>query len=190
MDLTELVVHCRQGDELAWEALVRQYQGRICGIAFTYVGNEEEARDLAQEVFVRIYQRLDSCRDPERFLAWMIQIARNVCLDHLRRKKVRPPAQDIPAERMGSLADTRPGPEDQWLADARKRLVYTAMQNLSKINCEIILLKDMQGLRLEEIAEMLDVPLGTVKSRCNRARLELAKAVQALGGPNAAGSVL
>ncbi len=186
MKLAELLHRCRRGDELAWEALVRQHQGRICGIAYTYVGDLDEARDLAQDIFVRIFRRLDTCREPERFLAWMIRIARNVCLDHLRRQKARPPRQDIPAEELSSLTDPGPDPHQQWAADARKRLVFKALQKLSKINCEIILLKDMQGLPLEEIAEMLDVPVGTVKSRSNRARIELAKAVQALGGPAAA----
>jgi RNA polymerase sigma-70 factor (ECF subfamily) len=182
MDQAELLRRCRAGDELAWEVLVRNYQARICSIAYGYTGDPDEARDLAQDIFVRVYRKLDTCRDPERLLAWLIRIARNVCLDHLRRRKVRPPAQDIPADELVSLADPAPSPEQQWLTNTRKRLVIAAMQNLSKINREIILLKDMQGLPLDEIAGMLDLPLGTVKSRCSRARVELAKAVIALSG--------
>ena len=182
MDQAELLRRCRAGDELAWEVLVRTYQARICSIAYGYTGDPDEARDLAQEIFVRVYRKLDTCRDPERLLPWLIRLSRNVCLDHLRRRKVRPPAQDIPADEMMSLADPAPSPEQQWLANTRKRLVIAAMQNLSKINREIILLKDMQGLPLDEIAGMLDLPLGTVKSRCSRARVELAKAVIALSG--------
>ena len=165
---------------------MRRYQSRICAIAYGYVGNADEARDLAQDIFLRVYRKLDSCPEPERFRPWLIRVARNICLDHLRRLKARPPRQDIPAEEMYSLRDPGPSPEDLWEADARKRLVYKAMQGLSKVNCEIILLKDMQGLSLEEISRILDIPLGTVKSRSNRARLELAKAVRALGGPPAA----
>lgn len=186
MDLAELLKRCREGDELAWEVLVREYQSRICGIAYGYVGNTEEARDLAQDIFVRIYRKLPTCREPERFVPWMIRIARNACLDHLRRRKARPPSQDIPADEMVNLSDDRPDPEAEWVAESRKRLVYQALQSLSKINAEIILLKDMQGLPLEEIAAMLNVPVGTVKSRTNRARIELARAVQALGGAPAA----
>jgi RNA polymerase sigma-70 factor (ECF subfamily) len=182
MDQAELLRRCRAGDELAWEVLVRNYQARICSIAYGYTGDPDEARDLAQDIFVRVYRKLDTCRDPERLLPWLIRIARNVCLDHLRRRKVRPPAQDIPADELVSLADPAPSPEQQWLTNTRKRLVIAAMQNLSKINREIILLKDMQGLPLDEIAGMLDLPLGTVKSRCSRARVELAKAVIALSG--------
>ncbi len=182
MDTAVLVQRCRQGDELAWESLVRQYQGRVFGIALSYVGDSDEARDLAQEIFIRIYRRLDSCRDDRRFGAWMIRLARNACLDHLRRRKVRPPARDIPADEMPALADGSPTPEQDWESESRKQLVHRALQTLSTINREIIMLKDMQGLALEEIAEMLEIPLGTAKSRSNRARIELAQAVLDLGG--------
>jgi len=184
MDQVELLNRCRLGDELAWEALVREYQGRVCSIAFGYVGEQDEALDLAQEIFVRVWDRLDQVADPERFPAWLTSIARNACLDHLRRRKARPPRQDIPAEEMTSLASAAPNPEEVWLSTSRQRLVHRAMQRLSDINREIIVLKDIQGLPLEDIAGMLDLPLGTIKSRSSRARVELARAIIDLeGGP-------
>lgn len=182
MELTELLQRCRTGDELAWETLVRTYQGRIYGIAYGYVGNAEEARDLAQEVFVRIYRKLHTCRDPERFLPWMVRISRGVCVDHLRRAKARPPVHDVPADDNIDLAADGPDPEQHALVNARKHLIYRAMRMLSAVNREIIVLKEMQELPQEEIASMLRVPLGTVKSRANRARIELAKALISLGG--------
>ncbi|MBN1426495.1 sigma-70 family RNA polymerase sigma factor [Candidatus Fermentibacteria bacterium] len=182
MDLPELLQRCRTGDELAWETLVRAYQGRIYGIAYGYVGTTEEARDLAQEVFVRIYRKLHTCRDPERFLPWMVRITRGVCVDHLRRVKARPPAHDVPVDEDIHLAADGPDPEQSAMLNARKRLIYRALRMLSAINREIIVLKEMQGMPQEEIASMLRVPLGTVKSRANRARIELAKAVVTLGG--------
>ncbi len=180
MDPTTLLERCRAGDELAWEALVRQYQGRIFAIALTYVGDPEEASDVAQEAFVRIYRRLETCRDAERFQAWLIQVARSACLDHLRRRKARPPARDVPAEEAVWLAHPGPDPAEEWEESSRRRTLWRALGDLSEINREIVLLKDMQGLPLEEIAAMLDLPLGTIKSRTHRARLELARAVQAL----------
>ncbi|MBE0566413.1 MAG: sigma-70 family RNA polymerase sigma factor [Krumholzibacteria bacterium] len=188
MDQVELITRCRQGDELAWEALVREYQGRVCSIAFGYVGDQDEALDLAQEIFVRVWQRLGQMDEPERFAGWLTSIARNACLDHLRRRRARPPRQDIPAEELAGLAAAAPDPEQAWLATSRQRLVHRAMQGLSEINREIIVLKDIQGLPLEQIAGMLDLPLGTVKSRSSRARVELARAVVDLeGGPGSGG---
>lgn len=188
MDPIELLKRCQQGDELAWEVLVRQQQARICSIAYGYVGDRDEALDLAQEIFVRLYKRLDTCREPEKFPSWMIRIARNACLDHLRRRKARPPRRDIPAEAMSGLKSAAPTPEEDWIRSSRQRLVHQALRRLSDINREIILLKDIQGLPLEEIAGMLDLPLGTIKSRSSRARVELARAIVDMGGgPGGAG---
>jgi RNA polymerase sigma-70 factor (ECF subfamily) len=183
MDDRILIDRCRRGDELAWEHLVRRYQARVCSVAYSYTGSEEEALDVAQEVFVRVWKRLDSCRDPERFAAWLLRIARNACLDHLRRRKARPPAQDLPADEMHDLAATGERPDADLERDDRRHVLEVALQRLSPINREAILLKDIQGLPLEEMAEMLDLPLGTVKSRCSRARVELARVVSGMIGP-------
>ncbi|MCP4570847.1 MAG: sigma-70 family RNA polymerase sigma factor [bacterium] len=161
---------------------MRQEQGRVCSIALGYVGDQDEAFDVAQEIFVRVWNRLATCTDLERFGPWLMSIARNACLDHLRRRKARPPRQDVPADEMHDLRSGGPTPEDTWLSTSRQRLVHRALGNLSDINREIILLKDIQGLALEEIAGMLELPLGTVKSRSSRARTELAQAIVDLGG--------
>ena len=184
MDQSELLKRCRQGNELAWEVLVRKHQGRICSIAYGYVGEQDEAMDLAQEIFVRVYKSLDTCIDAEKFQSWLVRIARNACIDHLRRLKARPPQRDIPAEDMVALASGGPTPEEEWIRSSRQKLVHRALQCLSEINREIIVLKDIQGLPLEEISGLLDLPLGTVKSRSSRARIELARAITEMnGGP-------
>ncbi len=194
MNQAELLQRCQRGDELAWEVLVRQHQGRICSIAFGYVGEHDEAMDLAQEIFVRVYNNLETCHEPEKFPAWLARIARNAGIDHLRRRKARPPRQDIPAEDMVALASGGPTPEEEMIRTSRQTLVHTALQKLSEINREIIVLKDIQGLPLEEISGLLDLPLGTVKSRSSRARLELARAITDMdagpgGGPLGAEAV-
>jgi len=121
---------------------------------------------VAQEVFVRVWKRLDQCRDPERFAAWLLSIARNACLDHLRRRKARPPAQDVPAEELWSLADPGQRADQRTLEQDQRDVLEAALQQLSDINREAILLKDIQELPLEDMATMLGLPLGTVKSRC------------------------
>jgi RNA polymerase sigma-70 factor (ECF subfamily) len=178
-DLLVLVERCRQGDDLAWEQLVRRCQGRVYALAYHYLGRFEDARDVAQEVFVRVYQQLDSCQG-DGFMAWLLRITRNHCIDQIRRRKARPPAEDLLVDDQWTMADTAPNPEQAWVADSRKRLVYDALRQLNGQNREMILLKDIQGLALQEIADMLGLPLGTVKSRSNRARVELAKQVVAL----------
>lgn len=171
---------CRQGDNLAWEQLVRRCQGRVYAVAYHYLGRFEDARDVTQEVFVRVYQQLDNYHG-EGFMAWLLRITRNHCIDQIRRKKARPPAEDLLVDNgQWTMADTAPNPEQSWVAHSRKRLVYDALRQLNGQNREMILLKEIQGLALQEIADLLDLPLGTVKSRSNRARVELAKKVVAL----------
>ena len=185
MELRELLERCQQGDELAWEALVRRYQSRILGLTIHYVGHSEDARDLAQEIFVKIYRRLSSCREPEHFEAWMLRIGRNACLDHQRRRKVRPPAQDLPIEEWTGLSDSTPAGDEYMLLQSRRRLVHRAMAALNETNREILLLRDIQGLAFSEIAAMLAIPVGTAKSRSNRARLALAEKIVEWSGGNA-----
>jgi len=175
MELPELLERCRGNDPLAWEALVRRYQGRIYGLGLFYLGDPEEARDLAQEVFVRVYRRLDQCTVDETFVPWLFQIARNAAIDRLRRIKARPRATDAPPQAMLDLPDPGPDPEDQRQARRRRAIVHRALEKLSQLNREIILLKEIQGLSLESIASICQAPLGTIKSRSSRARLELAR---------------
>jgi RNA polymerase sigma-70 factor (ECF subfamily) len=188
VDLDLLLERCRRGDELAWEALVRRYQGQVYGLAFHYVGNAEEARDLAQEIFLRIYQNLGRFEGGERFVPWMIRIARNLCIDRIRWLKSRRYGSEVPADEVIGLQSSEPGPEEQWAENSRKRQLYSALQTLGEINREIILLKDIQGLSLEEISKLLKIPIGTVKSRSNRARLELARKVLDLSAGCTAGA--
>lgn len=169
---------------------MRQFQARIYGIAYHYVGSPEDARDLAQEAFIRLYQNLGLCPDEEGFLPWIIRITRNACIDHLRRKKARPPAHDLLADEMLDLRAPGRNPEQLYAEDSRKRLIHRALKEMTELNREIILLKDIQGLALEEIAAMLHVPLGTVKSRSNRARLELAHKLAFLRGELARGTAV
>ena len=180
MDLAMLLERCKAGDELAWEALVRQFQARVFGIAFHYTGNSEDARDLAQEIFIRIYRHLDLCGDEGMFVPWMIRISRNACIDHLRRKKARPAPADVAVDEMVHLQAPGLNPEEHSMAEARRQVIHLAFRKLTALNREVILLREILELPLEEIASMLKIPLGTVKSRMNRARIELAERVRAL----------
>ncbi|MBZ5639860.1 MAG: sigma-70 family RNA polymerase sigma factor [Acidobacteriia bacterium] len=180
-DLTTLVERCRAGDDLAWEALVRRYQSRVYAVALHYLRSREEAQDAAQDVFVRIYRKLASFDNKEEnFLPWLLSLTRNACIDRLRRRKVRPSALPLPAEEGKESPDPRPTAEEALIADGQRRLVHQAIAQLSDINREMILLKEIQGLELRQISEMLAVPIGTVKSRSIRARIELARTVLSL----------
>jgi RNA polymerase sigma-70 factor (ECF subfamily) len=182
-----LLERCRAGDALAWEALVRGYQGRVYAVAYNYMREREEARDVAQEVFIKVYKQLHTLQGGEMLLPWLIRMTRNACIDRLRRLKARPPASDVRVEDGPQIAATGRSPEERSSEEARRRLLYRALDGMSDKNREIIMLKEIHGLKLEEISSLLALPLGTVKSRSNRARLDLAMRVRHLDPSYGAG---
>lgn len=181
IDLPDLVDRCRAGDPLAWEAFVRQFQGRLYSVACSYVATREEARDVAQEVFVRLYEKRRLWPPAADFLPWMFRTARNLCIDHLRRTKARPSGVDLSEEVLQALPASGRDPEGLTAAASARAIVWRGLRRLTAISREIIVLRDIQGLSLEEVAAVLKIPTGTIKSRSNRARLELARVLTELG---------
>lgn len=180
LDVAAILERCRQGDDLAWEALVRHYQGRVFAVACGYMRNAEEARDVAQDIFVRVYERLGSFHGDQAFLPWLLRLSRNACIDALRRRKSRPRATDDLGDASVQIASEAPTPEETIVGGSESDLLYRAMDRMSDSDREILMLREIQGLKVEEIATLLNVPVGTVKSRCNRARLDLAVRVRRL----------
>jgi RNA polymerase sigma-70 factor (ECF subfamily) len=157
---------------------VRRYQGRVVALARHYVG-AEEARDVAQDVFVRIYGARRSFPEAERFLAWVIRVGRNVCIDWLRHRRRHPPARDLDVAEV-ELASPEPSPDEAWRASRREKVIEQALETMSGLNREVIVLREIQRLSVHDTASVLGIPAGTVKSRASRARLELARAVRSL----------
>ncbi len=179
-DVTQLVRRCREGDELAWEELVRRFQGRVLGLVVHYVRSREDARDVAQEVFVRVHRSLPNFEQEDRFVPWLLRVARTCAIDHTRRRAARPPAQDVPVETVLALTDPAPDPAERVEQRSERSLVRRALERCSDLHREILMLRDIQGMALQDVAELLGIPGGTAKSRAARARAELARAVLAL----------
>jgi RNA polymerase sigma factor (sigma-70 family) len=181
-DLSTLLARCRAGDELAWEAFVYRFQGRIYALAYSYAGEREDARDLAQEIFIRLYESRTKWAEGDEFLPWLIHVARNRSVDFLRRRNVRRPAVSVREDEGFQVPDERPTPEDAVVATSQRSLLHAALRSLSALSREILLLRDVHGLSVQHVAKMLHVPVGTVKSRASRARVELTARVRALSG--------
>lgn len=187
LELADLLARCRAGDELAWEAFVRRFQGRVYALSYSYVGEREDARDLAQEIFVRLFETRDRWADSPEFVPWLIHVARNRSVDFLRRRKVRRPASVAAQVDDLQIPDTQPSPEARTVAASQRTLVHEALRGLSALSREVLVLRDVHGLSVQHVAATLGVPVGTVKSRASRARLELVSRVKALTGHASAG---
>ena len=179
-DLSTLVERCRAGDGMAWEAFVRQMQGRLFALAYSYAGDREDARDLAQEIFVRLYEARSQWPAGGEFLPWLFRVARNRSVDYLRRRSVRRPAATADEHEVAGLPDPSPGAEAQAIESDRRSLLHAALRGLSAINREILVLREVHGLPIQQVAGILGIPIGTVKSRASRARVELTERVLAL----------
>lgn len=149
----------------------------MLNLAYQFCGNREEARDLAQDIFVRLYQSLEHYQVGRSYMTWMYSIARNLCIDHYRKRRKDRRVVDTPVEEYHDLPSEDHGPEHQVMERERAEIIQRALDTLGAASREAIVMKDFQNLSLEEMANLLGVPIGTVKSRISRARVELGKAI-------------
>ena len=166
----------RQGDRVAFSELVRRYQDRIYRFVMRMVRSREDALDLTQETFVRAWQALPQWRPEAAINTWLFQIARNLAIDHLRRRKSVHFVSDDAAGI--DLPQERPGPEAQAQTAQQYRLLEAALQQIAPEHREIMLLREVEGLSYDEIAQVLAINPGTVKSRIARARHALLARMQ------------
>lgn len=171
-----LLARCRAGDELAWHELVRTHTRKVFGIAYRFTGRVDEAEDLTQEVFVKVYQMLARYREADgSFGGWLATVARNQAIDHYRRRRQERSRRDEDVAVLERAPASEEHPVEGLARQERARLVHRGLRALPAELRLPLILCDLQGLSYETIATELSVPLGTVKSRINRARLELAK---------------
>jgi RNA polymerase sigma-70 factor (ECF subfamily) len=180
-----LVRRCKTGDAGAWEELVRQFHRRIYSICYRFTGSADEAQDLSQEVFIRVYRTLDSY-EPARasFMTWVATMTRNLLVDHFRKSKHDRQTDSLEScfadEPDGvtlgeQLQDVSAGPDARLQTRETREMVHRALQKISPELREAVILRDLQDMDYKEIALVLKVPEGTVKSRINRGRTELAR---------------
>jgi len=190
----ELLQRCLTGENSAWEGLLKVYTRKIYSFCYRFTGRAEEAEDLTQEVFIKVFQTLRSFDAAQgSFSTWLHRVARNHLVDHYRRTK-KDRITDSIDDDLGTIEE-KPSPGSGPAAHVedreRKELIQRALDRLSPDLREAVVLRDLHDLDYLEISQVLGVPQGTVKSRINRGRLELArvlKRMEGLRGPAEAGS--
>ena len=177
----ELIERCLQGDQIAWETIVRQHWRKVFNVAYKFVGKHDEAEDLTQDIFLKIFRSLHTFDRRANFQTSLISVSRNLCIDHYR--SVRKERQTI--NRDVDPGDLTPASRDVSAYAALEQqdrvvLLRAAMQQLPETLRTAVMLRDISELTYQEIADQLHLPEGTVKSRINRGRTELARQIQLL----------
>jgi RNA polymerase sigma-70 factor (ECF subfamily) len=163
----------------AWERLLALYGERIYNLAFHFAGAAADAEDLTQEIFLRLYQNLRLYRGDVPLAAWALRLSRNLCIDHYRRARRERRAGAVSESVLAHLPATGDDPQAEAQRRQQLRTVYHELEAMSEDLAEVVLLRDLQGWSQEETAAWLEVPVGTVKSRLHRGRMELASRVTA-----------
>lgn len=161
-----------KSDPRAWEEIVVLLGERIYNLALRFAGSPGEAEELTQDVFLRLYRSLGQYRGDVPLLAWSLRLSRNLCIDHWRHHQKRLQSE-APGEAMFDFLPGRSDTHRETERQEERRLIHRALAGMSETLSTVIVLYDLQGFSYDEIADFLEIPLGTVKSRLNRARSEL-----------------
>lgn len=176
-----LIERCLQGDQAAWHDIVRNHWRKVFNLAYKFVGRHDEAEDLTQDIFLKIFKALHTFDRRANFQTWLISISRNLCIDHYRsvRKERETMARDVDASNLMPVSKERSPHGHVEQADL-KRQIQAALAELPAALREAVVKRDLQEFSYQEIADQLGLPEGTVKSRINRGRLELARQLRRL----------
>jgi RNA polymerase sigma-70 factor, ECF subfamily len=171
-----LIEQCLSGDQVAWDTIVRQNWRKVFNVAYKFVGKHDEAEDLTQDIFLKIFKALNTFDRRANFQTWIISISRNLCIDHYRsvRKERQTIAREVDTTELQPASRERTPYALAEHRDLRAQLKQ-ALETLPSTLRTAVVLRDLQELSYQEIADQLQLPEGTVKSRINRGRLELAR---------------
>jgi len=176
----ELVARAKSGDDEAFAQLMRDNETRIYNLTLRMTGNPEDAMDLAQEAFLNAWRGLKFFKGDSAFSTWVYRLASNACIDHLRRKKRRkdidlPMPVDEEDDSLPDIPDERFRPEQELERQELRQAVADGLSQLSNEHRQVLVMREINGLSYQEIADVLDLEAGTVKSRIARARISLRK---------------
>lgn len=171
----ELIVkRAQQGDSRALEELILAYEKRVYNIAYRFMGNEADAYDMAQEALIKLYRSIVSFKHKSSFSSWVYRLTVNTCMDGLRKRKHAPVSLEYSIEIGATSEDTgTDSPEEKILSIEKSEDIQKAINGLNDSYKSVVIMRDIDGFSYEEIAELLEISIGTVKSRINRGRQQL-----------------
>jgi len=174
IEIEILIKRLKTGDQEVWKMIIDRYSKKVYNIALNFAGNREEAADITQDIFLKVYNNIDKYKEDRSFTAWLLRVSKNHCIDHWRKNKYHRKNVELednisvdPSQRMET-------PEENLVRKYDAQYVRQKLLLLPPDLRALIIMRDIQDLSYQEISENLDIPLGTTKSRINRARTRLA----------------
>ena len=177
MELNEIIRECLEGRQGAWETLMNMYAKKVFNMSYQFSGSREETEDLTQDIFLKLYNSLSKYDFQRNFTAWLLTLTKNYLIDEYRRTKWEKTQRDDFNEDLLAQASLK-GPETDLDRKETQAVIWEGLNRLSSEMRMCIILRDLQGRSYEEMTEVLGIPLGTVKSRVNRARIQLAEVLR------------
>jgi RNA polymerase sigma-70 factor (ECF subfamily) len=177
-DEKALVERCRKGDDDAWRDLVDRFGPRVYAIAYHFTLKREDAEELSQEIFLKLFENLDRYDGGFPLVAWVLSVSRNLCIDRYRRRKREKSFRFVTDDAVAPMLRSKDDPAADALKNERTKILFSALAEIPEDLAEILVLRDLDGLAYEEIGLALELPDGTVKSRLFRARTEVAKKIR------------
>ena len=162
----ELVIACLEGNQEAYSELITRYKRLIYSVAYKFSRDSDEVNDLAQEAFIKIYRSLSRYDSQYRFSTWSVKVATNICLDHVRRKRLN----SISLDEIENFTGKNNSPEEYYLRKEKSQALKNAIAGLPEIYRVPIIMYHQNGMSYKEIAEKLDKPMSIIKNRIFRAR--------------------
>ena len=188
----DLVERCRRGEDDAWREFVDRFGQKVYSVAYHFTLKREDAEELAQEIFLKVFENLHRYDGGFPLVAWIVSLSRNLCIDRYRRRKRERSFRFVSEDAVAPLLQSGDDPAADTIRKERVKLLFSALAEIPEDLAEILVLRDLDGLAYEEIGKALGLPDGTVKSRLFRARAEVARRVrerQERGGPGAFASL-
>jgi RNA polymerase sigma-70 factor (ECF subfamily) len=177
-DEKDLVERCRRGEDEAWRELVDRFGQKIYSVAYHFTLKREDAEELSQEIFLKIFENLHRYDGGFPLVAWIVSLSRNLCIDRYRRRKRENSFRFVSDDAVAPLLRSQDDPASEALKKERAKLLFSALAEIPEDLAEILVLRDLDGLAYEEIGKALALPDGTVKSRLFRARTEVARKIR------------
>lgn len=192
-DEKDLVARCREGNDDAWRELVDRFGQKVYAIAYHFTLKREDAEELSQEIFLKLFENLHRYDGGFPLVAWVLSVSRNLCIDRYRRRKREKSFRFISDDAVTGLLKSDDDPASMALKKERTQMLFSALADIPEDLAEILILRDLNGLAYDEIGKALELPEGTVKSRLFRARAEVARKIrerhESKGAPGALASL-